>query len=212
MALSSRAVAARARRVARAVNGLQTTREVIGRVESGMSLFAVTRGQISMIDVIMHCVEELGAAEVSVWTWCIAEYEVEAFERLLASRQITAATLVVDRSAEQRNVELLDRWRDRFGASSVKICMNHAKLATISNGAMRLLARGSMNLNFNPRFEQFDLSEGDPAFDLVREIESEIPVLPRLASRRAADDASGILDAWSANDLQPFEGVTVWQK
>ena len=36
-----------------------------------------------------------------------------------------------------------------------------------------------MNLNFNPRFEQFDLTEGGEDFDLVERLESELPVLPR---------------------------------
>lgn len=209
---SKRKSSAVARRVVRAINGLRTVREVVGPVEPGMSVFAVTRGQISMIDVVTYLVEQAGACEVSVWTWCIAEYEIEAFERLLATRAIVRGTLIVDRSAEQRNVELLDRWRAKFGADAVKVCQNHAKLATVSSDRFRFLARGSMNLNYNPRFEQFDVSEGDAAFELVREIEAEIPVLPRYCSRREADAASGLLDVFTDETLRPFEGVNVWAK
>jgi hypothetical protein len=210
--MTGRKQASAARRVRKAVEGFRTCAEVIGEIEAGMALFVVTRGQISMIDVVTYLVGRIGPCEVSVWTWCIADYEVEAFERLLRERAISRAELIVDRSAEQRNVDLLDRWRDRFGVETVRVCMNHAKIATVFNERFRFLVRGSMNLNFNPRFEQFDLSEGDAAFDLVRAIEAEIPVLPRLSSRRQADGASGLREAWSGAELREFSGVKVWHK
>ncbi len=210
--MSTRKQAAAARRVRNAVEGFRTCAEVIGEIEAGMALFVVTRGQISMIDVVTYLVGKIGPCEASVWTWCIADYEVEAFERLLREQAISRAELIVDRSAEQRNVELLDRWRDRFGEDTVRVVMNHAKMATIFNERFRFLVRGSMNLNFNPRFEQFDVSEGDAAFDLVRAIEAEIPVLPRLCSRRQADGASGLREAWSGAALREFSGIKVWHK
>jgi hypothetical protein len=55
----------------------ESAAKCIGKIEKGMSLFAITRGQFSMIDMIFHCLQEIGRAEVSVWTWTIAEYEVE---------------------------------------------------------------------------------------------------------------------------------------
>ncbi|MFM9961610.1 MAG: hypothetical protein ACKV2Q_10325 [Planctomycetaceae bacterium] len=134
----SRKSAAQSRRVLKAVEGFKTCADVIGQLSRGMSLFAITRGQISMIDVISYVLDQVGPAEVSVWTWCIAEYEIEAFEKLLNSKQITGGTLIVDRSAEQRNVELLDGWRNRFGDYSIRIVMNHAKIATISNADSEL--------------------------------------------------------------------------
>jgi len=206
--------AAKASRVANAVNARTTARDCIGPVVPGMSVFAITRGQISMIDVVGHLIDQVERPTVSVWTWCIADYEVESFERLLHDDRIAGGRLIVDRSAEQRNVSLLDRWRDKFGAESVRVCMNHAKIARVWNADLRVLARGSMNLNFNPRFEQFDVSEGDAAFDLVEEVEQEIPILPRLCARREAEDATGVHEAWSMDDLKPFqlEGLKVWAK
>ena len=63
----------------------------------------------------------------------------------------------------------------------------------IWNDDLRVLARGSFNLNFNPRTEQLDLDEGSPAFDLVASIEDELPVLPRNYSS-AEVMAAGKLD------------------
>lgn len=41
-------------RRARAVQSFRTAAECIGPVEPGMALFAVTRGQFSMLDAILH--------------------------------------------------------------------------------------------------------------------------------------------------------------
>lgn len=214
MAKEKKPTAAKASRVANALNALTTAADCIGPVQKGMSIFAVTRGQISMIDVVSHLIGQMERPAISVWTWCIADYEVEAFEKLLRDGRLSGGRLVVDRSAEQRNVELIDRWRDKFGPESVRVCMNHAKIATVWDANFRVLARGSMNLNFNPRFEQFDVSEGDDAFGLVHEIENEIPILPRLCARREAEDATGVHEAWAMDDLKPFQlsGVKTWAK
>ncbi|QDV24379.1 hypothetical protein [Aureliella helgolandensis] len=205
--------ARQSKRIARAVEGFHTAAETIGPIEPGMSLFAITRGQISMIDVVRHVISQAtGPVRASVWTWCIAEYEVEAFEYFFRESIIEQATLVIDRSAEQRNAELIARWRDRYGRDAVRVCMNHAKISTIECQAFKVLARGSMNLNYNPRFEQFDISEGDGAFDLVREIEEDLPVLPRLSSRKEANDATKLTESFTADQLKPFEGIKPWAK
>ncbi|QDV26749.1 hypothetical protein [Aureliella helgolandensis] len=202
-------------RVARAVQGHQTAAEAIGPIVPGMSLFCITRGQISMIDVIRHVIESAETPVVaSVWTWAVGDFEVEAFEYFFREKRIERATMVIDRSAEQRNVDLIDRWRKRYGPDRVKVCLNHAKIGTIEWPGYRVLVRGSMNLNCNPRFEQFDISEGDQAFDLVREVETELPVLPRLSSCQEANEATGTAKAkaLTLEELKPFGGIKTWQK
>jgi hypothetical protein len=202
----------RSTRKRRAIEGMRSAAETIGRIESGMSMFAITRGQFSMIDVIQHMLDECGRSEVSVWTWAIADYEVECFEGLMNDDRISGGLLVIDRSAEQRNAVLIDRWRGIFGRESVRVCKNHAKVATVAGGGFHLLARGSMNLNFNPRFEQLDVSEGGPEFAMIRKIESELPVLPPKCSNRDAEQASGVLNLWPEDQLQKFRDGKVWQK
>ncbi len=98
---------------------------------------------------------------------------------LLLRPDIRRARLVVDQSADKRNPGLVEQWRQRWGDDQVRILRNHAKIARIWNDDLHVLARGSFNLNFNPRTEQFDLDEGSPAFDLVAGIEEDLPVLPR---------------------------------
>lgn len=201
---SARSVAHIRRRELRAVESFRTAAECIGPVTPGMAVFGLTRGQFSMIDVIHHCLTQLGGGHVSIWTWAIADYEIDALTGLLARHDILSARLVVDQSADKRRPELVEAWRRRWGDRQVRILRNHAKIARVWNTDLRLLARGSFNLNFNPRTEQFDLDEGSPAFDLVAQIEDDLPVLPR--NYTSADVmAAGKLDrAFPAEVLQAF--------
>lgn len=207
--MSSSRIAARR---ARAVESLRTAAEAIGPVEAGLSVFAVTRGQWSMIDAIRYLAAQVAPADVSVWTWCIADYEAECFEGLMADGAIGSALLVIDQSGARRTPELVGRWQARFGAESVRICLNHAKLSRIAGRGLRMLARGSMNLNANPRFEQFDLTEGGPEYGLVAELEASLPVLGPVWSHREAVEASGVAEAWPSGELRRFEAGKVWAK
>jgi len=182
------------------------------KLEAGMSVFGITRGQFSMIDIVRYFVDRTKPAKVSIWTWAIADYEIETFEYFYRTGDICDATLIVDRSAEHRNESLLTRWRDKFGKNSVKVCKTHAKIATIEGNGFKFLCRGSMNLNHNPRFEQFDVSEGGAAYSMVKEIESEIPVLAPHCSNRDANQASGLLFAWGDDELKEFTGTKHWAK
>ncbi len=163
-----------------------------------------------MLDQVQHVVRELGSASVAIWTWAIADYEVEAMGGLLASTAITSARLIVDRSAEQRSAPTIQAWRDRFGVEAVRVCKNHAKIARVWTADRRVLLRGSMNLNFNPRFEQADITEGGEDFELVARIEESLPVLRPMASNAEADAASGLGLAHEQGTLAMFGGVRPW--
>ena len=69
-----------------------------------------------------------------------------------------------------------------------------------------------MNLNFNPRFEQFDLTEGGQDFDLVAEIEADLPVLGPDCTRAEADMATGVGGAFEQSTLDIFKGRATWGK
>lgn len=218
------------RRAQKCVESYRTAAECIGSIETDMSVFAVTRGQFSMIDAIHHCLAQMGPSTLSIWTWCIADYEIETFESLMASKAISAATLVIDRAGEQqvakarsfrsgaldktqRQGQLMMRWREKFGPSSIKVVLNHAKIATIDNGNHKVVVRGSMNLNHNPRFEQLDVTEGAGPYDLIREIEQSLPDLKANYTRHEIEQATGAHTLFTAEQLKPFQGdLKVWAK
>ena len=196
----------------RAVESFKSAAECIGTIEPGAAVFAITRGQWSMIDAILACLDQTGPADLSFWTWTIAEYEVQCIERLRRDDRIRSGRLVIDYGARNKNAEIIRQWRECFGYPSVRYVVNHAKIATISNERFRLLLRGSMNLNFNPRFEQFDLTEGGQDFEIVKAIENDLPVLPDNVAGAECYRASRVSDAFEPEQLQMFTGMKVWAK
>lgn len=133
----------------------------------------------------------------------------------MAAGDITRARLVLDVSCDKgqrdKNV-VVEAWRTKFGDDSVRICRNHAKIARITNGSLKVLVRGSCNLNFNPRFENVDVSEGGPEFDLVKQIEDELPCLGRDYRYKDAMRASKVDQAFEQSTLAMFELCQVWAK
>lgn len=196
----------------RVVESFKNAALTIGKIEKGARIFAITRGQFSMIDAIQHALDETGPAHVSVWTWKIASYEVSAIDTLIQSGRILSATLIIDRSAEKNDFGVMKDWRTKFGPDSVRVVRNHAKIARIWNDEKRVLLRGSMNLNFNPRFEQLDVSEGGPDFDLVEQIENELPILRQNASNSEIDKATQLGLAYDTSTLEQFHGLKTWAK
>lgn len=197
-----------------AVNSFSTAAECIGGIEKDMSLFAVTRGQFSMIDAVLHTLDQIGKAKLSIWTWAIADYEIESLERLMMDERITEARLIIDFSAKKRNEKIITRWKGLFGNSSVSYVVNHAKIATVESADRKVLLRGSMNLNFNPRFEQLDVTEGGMDFDLIKELEAELPVMdnPEDTTWRKCMEDSGASDAFTPSQLSIFNTPKVWSK
>ena len=200
----------------RAAESFKTATDALGHLTHGCHVFAITRGQWSMIDAILAVLDQSGPAHVSCWTWTVAEYEVQCMERLMRDERLLSGRLVIDLSGRSTNKkhfeEVIRRWQTAFGPNSIRYVVNHAKVATVWNDHWRFLLRGSMNLNFNPRFENFDLSEGCAGFDLVREIEDELPVLPDTCTHEQAKAASQVGNAFSAEQLALFKPVKIWAR
>jgi len=205
-----RSAAPAARRL-RAVESFQSAAECIGTIEPGCAVFAITRGQFSMIDAVLAVLDQTGPASVSLWTWTVAEYEVEVLARLRRDERIRAGLLVIDCGALVKNAGIVADWRGSFGDRSVRYVVNHAKIATVESDRFRVLLRGSMNLNFNPRFEQFDLTEGGADFDLIREVEGELPFFDDVTGE-AAYSASRVSAAFEPEQLAMFSGVRRWAR
>lgn len=196
-----------------AVESFGNVADCIGEIKPSMAMFAITRGQWSMIDAILYCLEQVGPSKVSFWTWTIAEYEVQVLGRLRSDENIISGRMIIDYGARDKNAGLIREWKESFGPESVRYVVNHAKIATIeSESGLKLLLRGSMNLNFNPRFEQFDLTEGGEDFELVKRIEDEFPVLPDDCTGPQAFAASKAGQAFDAESLKLFVSPKVWSK
>lgn len=199
-------------RATNAVESFGNASECIGRCVKDMSLFAITRGQWSMLDAVLHVLNEVGRSRISLWTWTVAEYEVQVLSRLRMDKRVSIGHLVIDAGARNKNAEIIAEWKATFGEDSVRYVINHSKIATVeSESGLKFLLRGSMNLNFNPRFEQFDISEGGPAFELVRDIETSLPDLPDTCIGKTVYAATKLDSAFTAEQLTLFGNPKTWK-
>lgn len=219
------------RRRSRAVESFDSAGVCIGKIEPGSALFAVTRGQFSMLDALCHVVEQCAPCVVSIWTWRLAKFDLDRIIELHSEGKITAASMLIDRSAvlaggvsgsqagrrkgkpsemDERALSVVVSWRQVFGAESVRVLLNHAKIFTVEGRGLRVCGRGSANMNENPRFEQFDLTEGGADFDLVRRIEAEQPILPDTATRSEYNRATRIDEAFAPETLALFGDLKPW--
>jgi hypothetical protein len=185
------------RRVAAAGRCLSTAKDALAEFDWGGHIFGLTKGQFSMIDLAAAVLDKTGPADVGVWTWCIAEYEVEAFTAFFSDRRVTKLRVVMDWAGAQRDMPLVGELQTRFGVDCIRVTKTHAKIVTVAAGDWRVVIRGSMNLNSNPRFEQFDVSDDVAAFNLVDGMMTELwargKALPVRELRHA--DATALLDA-----------------
>lgn len=204
-----------AQRESRCVESYKNAAEAIGPITHGMAVFGVTRGQWCMIDAVSHVVNEMSPCTVSLWTWRVSSYDLGAIFAMHKAGKITSATLILDALAMRASMRsgvdaaTVDQFREVFGANSVKHLINHAKIVAIEGRGMRVVLRGSMNLNGNPRMEQFDISEGGPAFAFVKRLEADMPVVhetaPVSAHRKASKVGSGGCDLFGGEKLRRWE-------
>jgi hypothetical protein len=201
--LEPRAIRARgsltAKRREIAAEYLGLARDALAGFDRGSHVFGVTKGQFSLIDLAAATLERTGPADVAVWTWCIADYEVEAIGAFLGDGRIRSFRLVIDWAGAQRDLPIVADLQTRYGTDCIRVTKTHAKIVTVSNDTWKIVVRGSMNLNANPRFEQFDVSDGGPAWDVVDGVMTELwqraKALPIREMRHA--DAAASLDSSS---------------
>ena len=163
------------RRKASAARCLASAKDALAGFEPGSHVFGLTKGQFSMIDLTDAVLGITGPADVAIWTWCIAEYEVEAITKFLTDKRVESLRMVMDWTGAQRDMPVVEDLQQRFGMDCIRVTKTHAKIVTIATECgWRVTIRGSMNLNANPRFEQFDVSDDEKIYNVVDEMMTEL--------------------------------------
>lgn len=154
----------RAKSAAAAIAGLTKTNE----------LYGFTKGQFSLLDLIIACLQFTGPARLFVSTWTAARHEILKLQDLLEAGQILDVRWLIDFTFARRDPEAANQIRQTFGLDSVRVSQNHAKFCLFENDHWRLVLRSSMNLNMNPRFEDFSLANDPPLAKFLSTIIREI--------------------------------------
>lgn len=157
--------------------------QAIGDITPGCEIFGFTKGQFSLIDVITALLAQTGPAHVDISTWTAANADIRHAQQFVESGKILSTRWVIDRSFPTRQPEYFKDLIDRFGADSIRLTQTHAKFCTIRNDDWNLVVRTSMNLNRNPRFENFEISDDADFADYFSMIVDEIFSSPDVGTR-----------------------------
>jgi hypothetical protein len=161
------------RQIVKAVRG-ESAKQAIGVLYPGCEIYGFTKGQFCLIDILEHCLEQTGPADVVICTWSAASGDIRAANRLLREKRIKSLRFVVDYSFKSRKPEFCAELLTTFGADCIRVSSIHAKFCTVKSDTYSLVIRTSMNLNYNPRFENFEISDDVGMFDFMSEIVEEL--------------------------------------
>lgn len=148
--------------------------EAIGTLSPGIRLFGMTKGQFSLLDLISAILKQTGPADVIVSTWTTGISDAENARALLEKGDIRSMQLLTDRSFQTRQPQYCRRMVEVFGQEAIRVTRTHAKFALIQNDGWNIVVRSSMNLNKNPRFEQFDLDDDADLYEFLFQHVQEI--------------------------------------
>ena len=151
-----------------------TANDAIGKLTDGCEIFGFTKGQFSLVDIITAILSQTGPARVDISTWTAASADIRHCYQFVQSGKVHSTRWVVDRSFPTRQPEYFDSLVDRFGADSVRVTRTHAKYCLIDNQDWDIVLRSSMNLNKNPRFENFEISDDPGLADYFRKVTDAI--------------------------------------
>jgi hypothetical protein len=139
----------------------QSAAEAIEGLDHETEIFGFTKGQFSLLDLIGVVLAQTGPAHLSISTWTAATYEIQSLAAMLQRGDITGTRWLIDFSMARREPAVTAQLRETFGRDNIRVAQNHAKWCVFQNAAWKVVLRSSMNLNVNPRFEDFQIGD-DP--------------------------------------------------
>lgn len=163
-------------RVAYALRAWGAAVEVVGRLERGGSVFAVSASQFSALDVLVAVLRKIGPADLDMWTYTPGEAEVEALAGLVGEKAVRRLRLIIDQSGlHTRHEAHYRRIQERFGRDAIRVTKAHAKLMALSTeDGWRVVIDGSANLAKNLRFEQVNIRDDAAVWSLVAGLTDDV--------------------------------------
>ena len=157
-------------------NGLhgEIASKVIGNIEPGCEIYGFTKGQFSCIHILEHVLKQTGPAEVVICTWSAASGDIKAAHNMLTIGGIKKLRFIVDFSFKSRKPQFCQELLEAFGADAIRVTSIHAKFMTVKSDKFNICIRTSMNLNFNPRFENFEISDCKEMLDFMHVVVDDI--------------------------------------
>ena len=111
--------------------------EAIGEIEKGTDTYILTFGQFSLIDALVHVLDQTGPADVDLSTWTAADAHLQRSAELIESAAIKRFRMIVDRSFETR--------QPGYCAHMRNMCVRHGRVH-VGEGHMQCVCGVCENL------------------------------------------------------------------
>ena len=206
VAQSTRYSTAERTRIIRRLVGQESARQAIDGLAPTVDVFGLTCGQFSLIHLIQAVIAKIGPCSVDVSTWTAATADVADVLGFVREGQIAGLRMIVDASFHQRKPEVLKEVIARFGRDAIRVTKNHAKFVLFRNAEWSIVLKTSMNLNQNPRMEDFDLTCNPELFAFLKDFVEQLFALQTAdtcIARDALEPWRRFLDAWTKSRSQP---------
>lgn len=139
----------------------QTAEQAVTGLTRKNEIYGFTKGQFSMLHLLQAILDITGPCDFSISTWTAARNEILKLQELYQAGQIRRTRWLIDFSFSRRDPAAANQIKLAFGADAMRVSQSHAKFALFENDRWKLVLRTSMNLNMNPRFEDFTIAH-DP--------------------------------------------------
>ena len=143
------------KREVRDVRRTETAVAAIAGLDHETEIYGFTKGQFSLLNLIQAVFLVTGPAHLSLSTWTAASHEIESLAAMQARGDITGLRLLIDFSMARREPAMTAQMREKLGRDNIRVAQTHAKFALFQNAEWKVALRTSMNLNMNPRNEDF---------------------------------------------------------
>lgn len=174
----------------------ESAEEAIKGLTKKVGIFGFTRGQFSLIELIEAVLNITGPAHLTVSTWTASNADLKDVFSFIKSGRVLSARFLIDFSFQRRQPEVAKAIRDTFGLGSLRITRNHAKFFQLTNvKGWNLTCKTSMNLNKNPRFEDFDISNDRELFKFLSNIIDEL-FKKHKSAKQAKMDSTELWNEW----------------
>lgn len=168
-------IAAEMTRPARTFLGFcETVQDYARAVDGDTEVIGFTSGDFSIVEVIDACVERMDAPRLVLSTWTAAGDDMRHVHEWFQSGRVSGARWIVDRSFQNRQRELCDLLRARFGDDAIRVQRVHCKFVLLEDDTRKVVIQTSANLNRNVRIENVAVSGCPVLFDAYAGLVQEV--------------------------------------
>jgi hypothetical protein len=177
----------------------KTAQEAIAGLTRDVELCGFTKGQFSLLDLLKAIAEITGPAALTLSTWTANGPEIGTLADMVADGRLSSARFLIDASFARRDPQAAEQLRKRFGLNAVRVSQTHSKFALYENADWKLVLRTSMNLNMNPRFEDFTVAHDPELFEFMSTVMRELWERQREGITMAPGDRGHVGRTFSAD-------------